>query len=48
MRDAIVYDPDEIKAILAERHGVTPKEVIKSQFSYVVMLESKKEEKDNE
>ena len=38
MRDAKVYDPEDIKALLAEKHGVDPKDVIKTQYSYVVTL----------
>ena len=46
MRNAVVYDPEDIKAILAEKHGVQPKDVIRNQYSYTVILD--KEEKENE
>lgn len=36
MRDAVVYDAEDLKTILAERHGVDPKDVIKTQYSYIV------------
>ena len=35
MRKAIVLDPDDIKALIAEKFGVEQKDVIKSQYSYV-------------
>jgi len=38
MRNAVVYDADDIKAILAEKHGVDPKNVIRNQYSYTVIL----------
>lgn len=38
MRQAIVYDADDIKQILAERHGVEPKDVIRNQYSYTVIV----------
>lgn len=46
MKHAIHYDADDIKSILAERHGVDPKNVIRNQYSYTVVLE--KEVKDDE
>ena len=46
MRNAVVYDPDDIKAILAERHGVNVKDVIKNQYSYTVILDGKAETKE--
>ena len=46
MRNAVVYDPDDIKAILAERHGVDVKDVIKNQYSYTVILDGKAELKE--
>ena len=44
MRNAVVYDADDIKAILAEKHGVDPKNVIRNQYSYTVILDCKAEE----
>ena len=43
MRDAIVLDPDDIKYILAEKYNVPLKNVIKSQYSYSVILEKEKQ-----
>jgi len=39
MKNAIVYDAEDIKAILAERHDVSVKNVIRNQYSYTVVLE---------
>jgi hypothetical protein len=39
MKKAIHYDAEDIKKILAERHGVDPKNVIRNQYSYTVVLE---------
>lgn len=44
MRQAIVYDADDIKTILAERHGVAAKDVIRNQYSYTVVLDEKSKE----
>lgn len=38
MRDAVVYDAEDIKKLLAEKHGVEPKNVIRNQYSYTVVL----------
>lgn len=38
MREAIVIDADDIKKMLAEKYGVPEKDVIKSQYSYTVIL----------
>lgn len=48
MRNAIVYDPEDIKKLLAEKHGVEPKNIIKSQYSYTVILEPAKEPEKGE
>lgn len=45
MRKAIVLDPDDVKAIIAEKFDVEPKDVIKSQYSYTVIL---KEDTDSD
>ena len=47
MRQAIVYDTDDIKQILAERHGVEPKDVIRNQYSYTVIV-GEKDERDGD
>lgn len=38
MRDAKVIGPDDIKAMLAERFNVPLKNIIKTQYSYTVIL----------
>ena len=38
MRNAIVYDADDIRTLLAEKHGVEPKAVIRNQYSYTVVI----------
>lgn len=43
MKDAKVLDTNDIKKIIAEKFGVPEENVIKSQYSYTVVLE--KEEK---
>jgi len=39
LKKAYVIDSDEIKEILAEKFNVPVKNVIKSQYSYTVILE---------
>lgn len=36
MNEAIVLDADDIKKILAEKFGVDEKDVIKSQYSFII------------
>ena len=38
MKNAIVVDANDIKKILAEHFGVSEADVIKSQYSYTVIL----------
>lgn len=38
MKSAVVLDSNDIKAILAEKFGVPESDVIKSQYSYTVIL----------
>lgn len=38
MKNAIVIDANDIKRILAERYNVPESNVIKSQYSYTVIL----------
>ena len=38
MSDAIVLNADDVKKILAERYGVDEKEIIKSQYSYIIKI----------
>ena len=39
MKKAIHYDADDIKKVLAERHDVDVKNVIRNQYSYTVVLD---------
>lgn len=47
MKKAVVIDANEVKAILAEKFGVPEANVIKSQYSYTVILEDDKADSDN-
>lgn len=38
MKNAIVYEADDLKSLLAERHDVPLKNVIRNQYSYTVVL----------
>ena len=44
MKKAIVVETSDIKAILAEHFGVKPENVVKSQYSWTVILEEKETE----
>lgn len=44
MKNAIVVDANDVKAILAEYFHVQPENVIKSQYSYTVIKETPAEE----
>ena len=44
MKAAIHYDAEDIKQLLAEKHGVDAKSVIRNQYSYTVVLDTKPEE----
>lgn len=39
MKKAVVIEPDDIKALLAEKYDVPEKNIIKSQYSYTVILD---------
>ena len=39
MKKAIVLDSDDIKKLIAEKYSVDVKDIIKSQYSYTVILE---------
>ena len=41
MKDAIVVDANDVKDILAKHFDVPPENVIKSQYSYTVILDKK-------
>lgn len=46
MKPAIVLEQSDVKAIIAEKYGVDEKEVIKTQYSYIVLTgEEKTDEK---
>lgn len=38
MQKAIVIDANDVRKILSEKYGVPEKDVIKSQYSYTVIL----------
>ena len=42
MTSGIILDADDIKKLIAEKFGVDEKDIIKSQYSWIV----RKEEKD--
>lgn len=42
MKPAVHYNSEDIKKILAEKHGVDVKNVIRNQYSYTVVLEKDK------
>lgn len=46
MQRAVVVDANDIKGILAKHFGVDPDKVIRSQYSYTVVLEEIKDEAD--
>jgi len=48
MKKAIVVDANDIKKILAEKYGVPESDVIKSQYSYTIILPYEKEDKADE
>ena len=48
MRQAVVYSNDDIMELLAEKHGVTKKDVIKQQYSFTVITEHPKEKEKAE
>lgn len=44
MRKGIVIDAEDIKKMLAEKFGVSPDKVIKSQYTYTVIVEDEPNE----
>lgn len=48
MRKAIVVDANDIKKILAEKFGVDESDIIKSQYSYTIVLPKEETRKDKE
>lgn len=45
MKQAVVIDANEVREILAEKFCVPIENVIKSQYSFTVILEKKEESK---
>lgn len=48
MKKAIVIEPNDIKAILAEKYGVPEGNIIKSQYSYTVVLGDMDQDKEDQ
>lgn len=44
MRRGIVLDAEDVRKIVAEKFGVKPDRVIKSQYSYTVITEENADE----
>ena len=42
MSNGIILDADDIKKLIAEKHGVDEKNIIKSQYSWIVRTDSEK------
>jgi len=38
MKNAFVIEQSDIKALIAEKYGVDEKSVIKTQYSYIVLI----------
>ena len=43
MKNAIVLDSDDVKKLIAKEYKVDEKNVIKSQYSYTVILEKEED-----
>ena len=48
MKNAVVIEPNDIKKMLAEKYGVPEEHVIKSQYSYTVILPDDEDGKKDE
>ena len=48
MTKGIILDADDIKKIVAEKYGVDVKDVIKTQYSYIVKTEAEEPSGDTE
>lgn len=44
MRNAVVVDANDVKDILAKHFGVSPENVIRSQYTYTVIIDEKNDE----
>ena len=47
MKNAVVLDANDIKAILAEKFGVPESNVMKSQYSFTVVLKEEENERSS-
>lgn len=47
MKNAIVLDQNDIKRILAEKYGVKEADIIKSQYSYIIVKDEEGEHHEN-
>ena len=36
MSEGIILDAEDVKKIIAEKFGVDPKDIIKTQYSYII------------
>ena len=48
MRKAVVVDANDVKQILAEHFKVKPEDVIKSQYSYTVIIGEDDQRKEDD
>lgn len=48
MSDGIILDADDIKRLIAKEFGVDEKDIIKSQYSWIVKKDSKKSDTLNQ
>lgn len=42
MSEGIILDAEDIKKILAEKFGVEPKDIIKTQYSFIIKKPTEK------
>ena len=42
MSEGIILDAEDIKKILAEKFGVDPKDIIKTQYSFIIKKTTEK------
>lgn len=42
MKNALVFDANDIKKVLAEKFNIPESNIIKSQYSYTVILDNQK------
>lgn len=47
MKQAIVVDANDVKEILAEHFNVEPENVVRSQYSYTVIIDKSDGDKDS-